>query len=173
MRRFWLRWLKRLAITSGVLLLLGGALLALAEYQTSKPEFCGSCHVMKPYYESWQADLHGGKGVACIECHYAPGERTTIGAKLRGLSQVSSYVSGRYGKSRPRAHVDNQSCLTSNCHGDKRFMDKEIPLTSTVKFVHAKHLRLDKETREETEQKLKEIWRTCPKSLPSTRQGAS
>ena len=57
---------------------------------------------MVPYYETWQADLHGGKlDIACVECHYAPGERTTLKAKFRGLSQVASYFSGRYGARAP------------------------------------------------------------------------
>jgi hypothetical protein len=78
--------------------------------------------------------------IACVDCHYAPGEKTTINAKMRGLSQVASYVSGRYGATRPRAHVSNDSCLTSKCHGDMRFMDKQIEL-GTVRFTHARHLK--------------------------------
>ena len=70
----------RLAILV-ILLVIG---LVIADHQTSKPEFCGSCHIIKPYYESLHADVHGGKlGVACVECHYAPGERSTWMAKCR------------------------------------------------------------------------------------------
>ena len=140
-RPFFFRWLKRLVIAAVVLVAGGATLLATAEHETSQPQFCGSCHVMTPYYKSWHNDMHGGKlSVACVDCHYAPGKRTTIKAKLRGLSQVASYISGSYGATRPRAHVDNQSCLTSKCHGDLKFMDKEISVSSTVKFFHAKHL---------------------------------
>src|SRR6516165_5609149 len=97
-RRFALRWLKRIAITAVIGIVISVIGLVVAEHKTSQPEFCGSCHIMKPYYESWHADVHGGKlGVACVECHYAPGERETFTAKLRGLSQVASYISGRYG----------------------------------------------------------------------------
>src|ERR1700741_5209421 len=100
------RWSIRACITLGVLLLLGATLVGVAELKTSQAQFCASCHIMEPYYASWQADLHGGKlDVACVECHYAPGERTTLKGKLRGLSQGTSYVSGRYGATRPRAHV--------------------------------------------------------------------
>jgi nitrate/TMAO reductase-like tetraheme cytochrome c subunit len=166
LRRFVFRWLKRLAITAVVLLLLGAAMVMTAEHQTSKPQFCGSCHVMKPYYESWHEDLHGGKlEVACIECHYAPGERSTLNAKLRGLSQVASYFSGRYGTSRPRAHVSNQSCLTSKCHGDLGFMDKEILVAGTVKFVHAKHLSPDKQNSEALARGLKELTESLRKRI--------
>jgi len=135
------RWLKRLVIAFVGMSLLGGGLVGVAEHRTSQPEFCASCHNMVPYYESWHADVHGGKlGAYCVDCHYAPGEKTTISAKLRGLSQVASYFSGYYGATRPRAHVTNASCLASKCHGDLRFMDKPLAL-GTVVFVHAKHLK--------------------------------
>ena len=156
-RRFLLRWAKRLGITFLFFLLLSALSLGVAEHETSKPGFCGSCHIMESYYNSWHADLHGDKlDVACVDCHYAPGESSTVGAKLRGLSQVASYVSGRYGKSRPRAHVDNRSCLTSKCHGDLSFMDKEISL-GTVKFFHAKHLQPDEAKQAAMAQELKKI----------------
>src|SRR6516225_8596505 len=103
-RGFAFRWFKRIGITALILIVISAIGLAIADHKTSQPEFCGSCHIMKPYYESWHADVHGGKlEIACVECHYAPGERESFTAKLRGLSQVASYISGRYGASRPRA----------------------------------------------------------------------
>jgi len=144
----------RLGVVVAVLLVLVGALVGVAEHHTSQPSFCGSCHIMVPYYASWEADLHGEKlGVACVECHYAPGERTTINAKLRGLSQVASYFSGRYGATRPRAHVSNDSCLTAKCHGDLRFMEKPIEI-GTVRFTHATHLQLKPEALAAVEKEL-------------------
>jgi nitrate/TMAO reductase-like tetraheme cytochrome c subunit len=164
-RRLLIRWLKRLAITVVVLAVFSGVMLALAEHRTSQPDFCASCHIMEPYYASWHADLHGGKlDVACVDCHYAPGERTTVKAQLRGLSQVASYVSGRYGQGRPRAHVDNRSCLTSKCHGDMQFMDKEFSL-GTVKFTHAKHLRFDEKKREATGHELEALTQALRQEL--------
>jgi hypothetical protein len=151
---FLVRWLKRLGILAVVLAVVGGGLLVVAEHETSQPEFCGSCHIMEDYYASWKADTHGANlDVACVDCHYAPGERTTVKAKLRGLSQVASYFSGRYGTSRPRAHVDDRSCLTSQCHGDLKFMEKELSL-GTVKFTHANHLELHGEKLTKTKQEL-------------------
>jgi predicted CXXCH cytochrome family protein len=134
------RWLVRLGIVLVALTVAGGAIVGVGEHYTAQPNFCASCHIMEPYYASWKEDVHGGKlGIACVDCHYAPGERTTINAKLRGLSQVASYFSGRYGKTRPRAHVAQESCLTSNCHGDGRFLDTPL-MIGTVKFVHSNHL---------------------------------
>lgn len=162
-RRSW----RRFFWTAGAVLLGGLMFLAVgvggAEYYTSRPTFCGSCHVMDPYYTSWSHDIHGRKfGVLCVDCHYAPGERFTIKAKFKGLSQVTSYFSGRYGAGRPRAHVADSSCLTSGCHGDMEFMGKmltigeprkemrlmgaeqiEVTRTPTVHFFHEKHLRID------------------------------
>jgi nitrate/TMAO reductase-like tetraheme cytochrome c subunit len=151
------RWWRRLGVVLLVLIVVGAALLGGAEYHTSQPNFCGSCHIMEPYYASWKEDIHGGKlDVACVDCHYAPGERTTINAKLRGLSQVASYFSGRYGATRPRAHVSNDSCMTAKCHGDQRFMDKPIDL-GTVRFVHATHLQLDDASQESIQKELDDL----------------
>jgi hypothetical protein len=159
------RWVRRVAIGLGLLVVICIALLGAAEHRTSQADFCGSCHIMEPYYASWKGDLHGAKlEIACVECHYAPGERTTINAKLRGLSQVASYFSGRYGATRPRAHVSNDSCMTAKCHGDLRFMDKTIELGS-VRFVHATHLQLDKEALAATQRDLESLSKSLRESL--------
>lgn len=170
-RRRFRRWLIGLAVTIGVVVVLSATLVGVAEHRTSQPTFCASCHIMQPYYESWQADLHGGKlDVACVECHYAPGERTTVNAKLRGLSQVASYFSGRYGATRPRPHVANESCLTSKCHGDMQFMDKPIQL-GTVAFTHAKHLRRSDEQEQAKTDRLAELRETLRQLVGDERFG--
>ncbi|MCA9061735.1 MAG: NapC/NirT family cytochrome c [Planctomycetaceae bacterium] len=156
-RKRWKRLTRRTVIILIVLSVLGSSFVGVAEYHTAQPDFCGSCHNMVPYYESWSVDLHGAKlDVACVECHYAPGERTTVKAKLRGLSQLASYFGGRKAVTRPRAHVTDSSCLTSKCHGDLSFMDKPLKL-GTVEFTHAKHLRRPKDSDAAAETRLKEI----------------
>lgn len=151
------RWLISSAITLGVILALGMTGLGVAEHRTSQPGFCASCHIMQPYYTSWNEDVHGSKlDIACVDCHYAPGERTTIKAKFKGLSQVTSYFSGRYGATRPRAHVSDTSCMTAKCHGDEGFMDKPIMLGSVL-FTHARHLRRDDQTEQPNGQRLEEL----------------
>jgi len=144
--------------------LIGGG----AEYYTARPVFCGSCHIMDPYYDSWTQDKHGAKfDVWCVECHYAPGEQHTLMAKFKGLSQLASYFSGRAGASRPRAHVADASCLRSGCHGDGEFRNEllmigerrtetrfvagfetEVERKPTVGFVHQKHLDITGKLRE-------------------------
>lgn len=123
---------------------------------------------MDPYYESWSLDPHGANfGVKCIECHYAPGEQHTLRAKFRGLSQVASYFSGRYGTGRPRAEVSDASCLRSGCHSGQAFYPKLLPIgeprietrlvggvetavqrAPSVHFVHEKHLDIEGKQKE-------------------------
>lgn len=170
------RWLVRIGIACAGVVLLGGASLGGAEYYTSRPQFCGTCHVMDPYFESWSHDKHGANfGVRCVDCHYAPGEQHTIRAKFRGLSQVASYFSGRYGSGRPRAQVSDQSCLRSGCHGGRAFdskmlligepviekriiNDREVELqrSPSVHFVHDRHLNPTKAS-EEVEKRIGEV----------------
>lgn len=142
----WKRWLVRGGISFAILLVVMSIMAVGTEYYTSRPEFCASCHVMHAYYEGWSSDVHAAADARaiCVDCHYAPGEHHTLMAKFRGLSQVASYFTGRYGASRPRAHVSTASCLTSECHGDQSFMDKVLQL-GTVTFVHAKHMNPDSE----------------------------
>ncbi len=93
-----------------------------------------------------------------------PGERTTIKAKLRGLSQVASYISGRYGATRPRAHVAPESCLASGCHGDKKFMDKPLEV-GTVTFVHAKHLQHTDQDEKPSQDRLETLTKQLQEQL--------
>lgn len=166
------RLLRKLGIASLILLVVGASGIGGAEYYTARPDFCASCHIMVPYHDSWMKDKHGEKGeVWCVDCHYAPGEHHTVMAKFRGLSQAASYFSGRAGNSRPRAHVNDASCMTSGCHGDNKFLDEvyrigetrmekrvvsghesEVERAPTVSFTHAKHLQVDSRLAETQQQ---------------------
>jgi nitrate/TMAO reductase-like tetraheme cytochrome c subunit len=114
-----------------------------AEYYTGRSNFCGSCHVMAPYYKSWQRDAHAVKAkAACIDCHYAPGERHTVRAKLRGLSQLAACLSDRTEHTRLRTRVQDSSCLREGCHARRDFVDKTYSIRS-VGFTHRMHLGAD------------------------------
>lgn len=141
-RRFW--WV----IVIVTFLFLGSA-IRISEYATSRATFCGSCHVMESYYDSWEHDIHSKEGVLCVDCHYAPGQKTTIAAKLRGLSQLSRYVAGAFGETRPRGHVSSASCATAACHPSGSFETDELQLNSHISetncdsikpFTHEPHL---------------------------------
>jgi len=139
--RRWRRRLVKLGAAGGIAVVVLGVLAVVTEHYTSQPWFCGSCHIMDPYYQGWKNDVHStSKAYArCVDCHYAPGEQHTFRAKFRGISQVFSYFSGRAGAGRPKAHVNDASCLRSGCHADRKYMTAEEKLGNVV-FVHAKHL---------------------------------
>ena len=100
------------------------------------PEYCGSCHFMKPYYENWLSSTHNQ--VNCITCHYGPGVGNYLKGKIRLLSEIARYYLGAYSYE-ITSKVDNESCI--KCHEEKKFVDKEIFFVGgKVKFSHAKHL---------------------------------
>lgn len=100
---------------------------------SSKPQFCGSCHVMSPYYESWKESTHNN--VACVECHIAPGITAEFRKKYEALSMVASYFTGTYGTN-PWAEIDDAACL--RCHERRLLAGRE--LFGDVLFDHSSHL---------------------------------
>lgn len=121
------------AVTGLVGLLIGAA--GVVRYSET-PSFCASCHIMRPYVDSWKSSSH--KDVACIECHYPPDKKGALWKKYQGLSQVAKYVTRTY-SSKPFAEVDDASCLRSGCHSTRLL---EGPLTTPhgIKFNHRDHL---------------------------------
>ena len=119
----------------GFLVLVGFGILAtlLMVEVTSQPQFCGSCHVMAPYYESWKTSSH--QGVACVECHIPPGIYSEAEKKVEGLSMMVSYFTGTYGTN-PWAEIDDAACL--ECHQRRLLAGKEV--FGGILFDHGPHL---------------------------------
>lgn len=109
--------------------------LTAAVHHTAQPEFCNSCHIMEPYYESWQHSSH--KGVACIECHYEPGTLETLEGKFKAINQLVKYVTRTAG-TKPWAEVSDASCMRSGCHS-VRMLDGPVEF-GRVSFDHREHL---------------------------------
>ena len=116
-------------------LLFTGLLTATSGWYTSRSEFCDSCHIMEPYYQSWEESSHAH--VACVKCHFPPGAAEKIRGKMLGLIQLATYVTRSQGP-RPVAEVPDASCLRSGCHETNAlggYIDfKGIP------FDHTPHL---------------------------------
>jgi len=106
-----------------------------AEY-TSRPQFCPTCHYMRPFYEGWKQSSHSN--VPCMKCHYPPGLQGTLRAKVEGLLQVGRYLTQAYKKSKPWAEIPDESCLQSGCH-ETRLLHGQV-IFKTVKFNHRPHL---------------------------------
>jgi nitrate/TMAO reductase-like tetraheme cytochrome c subunit len=98
--------------------------------------FCGSCHKMKEYVESWKVSSH--KNVGCIDCHYKPGFINHLKGKWKDGTVSLVYVIS--GKIPPRSHaqIEDESCLQSKCHS-KEELKKDI-LFKNVVFNHEQHL---------------------------------
>jgi len=122
-----------LAVVVGLAVFVPTTMVAV-EY-TARSEFCNSCHIMEPYYESWVNSSHAN--VACIECHYEPGALETVEGKFQGLSQLAKYATRTEG-TKPWAEVSDQSCMRSGCHSVRK-LEGEIAFGS-IKFDHRSHL---------------------------------
>jgi hypothetical protein len=129
------RWKKRLVVLSIILGFLL-VLLVVSVQVTSSSKFCSVCHYMKPFYKSWQESSH--RNIECSTCHYPPGLRSKIRAKIEGLVMVGRYWTKLYLKSRPWAEISDQSCLKSGCH-EKRLLEGKVRFNKVV-FDHRVHL---------------------------------
>jgi predicted CXXCH cytochrome family protein len=123
----------RLAAVVGALLLLLALMTGGAAQYTSRSEFCNSCHIMEPYYVSWQESSH--HDVACIKCHFPPGAAEKVRGKMLGLVQLLKYVTETAGP-RPAAEIPDESCL--RCH-DTRLLSGRVEFHG-VPFDHRPHL---------------------------------
>jgi len=131
-----LRWiLVRLATFGAVAMIVLVFISATAVWYTSRPDFCRSCHIMEPYYVSWQESSH--KDVPCIKCHFAPGALEKARGKLLGLVQLMKYVTSTEGP-RPAAEISDASCLRSGCH-ETRLLSGKVEFHG-IPFDHTPHL---------------------------------
>jgi len=117
----------------GGLLVLG--LVGLVSFSTSS-YFCGSCHIMKPYYRAWKSSKHNF--VPCVECHYPPGFTEELRGKIQASTQVVKYITRTYG-TKPYAEIDDASCLRKGCHS-KRLLEGKADFKKGIVFDHKPHL---------------------------------
>ncbi|MDE3118031.1 MAG: NapC/NirT family cytochrome c [Nitrospirota bacterium] len=89
---------------------LGGAAVPL----TNHPQFCASCHNIRPSYDSWVKSSH--KEVECVACHVRPGVEGFIRDKAyAGLKDVSIYLFGTPTDAHNlQATVSSEVCI--GCH---------------------------------------------------------
>ncbi len=108
-----------------------------AEHYTSQPDFCGSCHIMKKYYDSWVSTSH--KDVKCVECHYSPGEKHSIRVKFKGLAQLFTYFYSADKTVRKPAVIDDLSCIASACHPKQTLNEKKYEFGEKISYIHKTH----------------------------------
>jgi nitrate/TMAO reductase-like tetraheme cytochrome c subunit len=129
------RWVWALSIIGVVIVVLVVAAFVTAHF-TSASSFCGSCHEMEPYYQSWQASSHSS--AECRDCHIPPGALPYVETKLGSFRELYVHFFGQ--PEAPLAvtrQIPNSSCL--RCHEDPP-PDPDLP---TVTFSHEAHSNVD------------------------------
>lgn len=129
---------KKILLILGILLAFFVIFTAASILYTERPEFCLSCHIMKPYYNSWKASTHNK--INCVECHYDPGLKAHVKGKMKGLLEVAKFLSDGY-KKKYDAHVNDVACLREGCHDKEKFKDKKVLFRGKVTFTHAQHFK--------------------------------
>jgi nitrate/TMAO reductase-like tetraheme cytochrome c subunit len=117
----------------GLLVGLGLIVTYGAMEASSTPRFCGSCHVMEPYYESWETSSHSS--IACVDCHIPPGLTAELRKKYEAIAMVARYFTGTY-STNPWAEVDDAACL--ECHERRLLAGTEV--FGDILFDHGPHL---------------------------------
>jgi len=131
---------RRRFLILSVFLVLVGYLFFLFLRTSDDPEFCSSCHFMKPYYDNWLSSTHNQ--VNCSTCHYGSGFANYFRGKVRLFSEIVRYYLGVYNYE-IRSKVDNESCL--KCHSEKGYVGKEVKfLDGRISFTHLSHLSEEK-----------------------------
>lgn len=129
---------KFILVVAGAVLVVGGAALAGLWHVSASPQFCNSCHIMRPYVTAWKASRHNT--VACVQCHYPPGLRDTLWVKFQAMSQVAKWATQTY-NSKPFAVVEDGSCFRSGCHSQSQLEGRGVlTFGRGVKFDHRPHL---------------------------------
>ena len=66
---------------------LGGVAVPL----TNHPDFCASCHTIRPSYDTWKVSTH--KDVTCVACHVRPGFQNWLHDKAwNGSKDLAIYL---------------------------------------------------------------------------------
>ncbi len=103
---------------------------------TESSTFCGLCHQMNVYMESWRTSSH--RHVACTKCHYEPGFLNHLKGKwVDGQVSLAYFLSGKR-PSAPHAQISDASCLQKGCHKIEDLQGDMI--YKNVAFSHGKHL---------------------------------
>jgi len=96
------------AVIAGLALAFVGTALA-----TDRPQFCPTCHEMRPYFDAWESGKHSDAW--CIDCHVGSGMPARFEHKFVALKEVYSHMTGDNRFPRPTApEIPDRRCLA--CH---------------------------------------------------------
>jgi hypothetical protein len=103
---------------------------------SESPSFCGLCHNMKEYVESWKTSSHNK--VTCLSCHRKPGIWNHLRGKGEDLQLALTYI--MIGRNIKKIHyeIDDGNCLQNGCHKTDDL--KGDMIFKNVNFPHGRHL---------------------------------
>jgi len=104
---------------------------------SNDPSFCGNCHIIEPFYRSWQDASHARRGVQCVDCHFRPGLAGRIQGETYAALKLAQFAIGAYDQPTGAMLVTNQNCL--RCHSD--MLSRQIPLPGGLSFAHETHVK--------------------------------
>jgi len=152
--------MKKLAIVLSVGLVLGLAIsfvIAVAMDKTATPEFCGSCHIMKPMKKSFYISVHGSNNMHgfasthCTDCH-APHDsligymvfKAVKGAK-DGLAEIGLFGKPDFEKNynNMSKYVYDSGCL--ECHSGVKNPDTAYKMSKASVYAHKLYWKDKKE----------------------------
>lgn len=117
------------AVFIAVGILISFPLFSMSYYtmvRTSSPEFCASCHEIKPAVVAWRSSTHtnnaAGVVVDCMDCHLPAPQETFdffFAKTYHGIKDVAvHFLTGEYDREKARQSAyeafDNQEC--QKCH---------------------------------------------------------
>ena len=111
-------------------------LIVLLLKATANYRFCGMCHNMDTYIESWKQSSH--KDVSCLDCHFEPGVWGELKGKWKAQAHVVMKITGT-APPRPHTAISDLSCLREGCHSTQELKDNTIKFKG-VNFSHDTHL---------------------------------
>ncbi|MBU0463223.1 MAG: NapC/NirT family cytochrome c [Proteobacteria bacterium] len=126
-----------LAISIPILLIvIAVASKATIDY-TTRPYFCGGCHLMQTRYVSWKRSAHGDANATCFQCHSDPGLIGEAKAKINGIKYLYYEQMGYRDVQILRAEVSNESCM--RCHVIDKMDEKMQKLINPVQHSRSSH----------------------------------
>jgi nitrate/TMAO reductase-like tetraheme cytochrome c subunit len=126
----------------GLLISMAMALLGLVVVMTvvlkvtASPEFCGSCHNMQSYIDSWRSSSH--RDATCMDCHFEPGFVGSLLGKWKAQAHIVMKITGT-APTRPHTQISDASCLREGCHSTPELVAKKTVFKG-VNFQHDTHL---------------------------------
>lgn len=125
--------LKAVILLSGSLILLLALTVGALEL-TSTPQFCQSCHEMRPEYVTWKASVHSQ--ISCVDCHVKPGAKNMVLHKIESFKQLYDHITGQvYPPITLDTPISNQIC--EQCHSQNRV----VTPPGDIKIPHQIHLQ--------------------------------